>query len=180
MHTSVNQFDPNGNYSNDLSAERLGKSLRHCSVVLISSFSALDIMETWKNYRIPTASDLFSMIPHEENPSDEVKIDRKRRRESSHECLIKISSEMEKPIVEPNDRVTKIELPFKKQVFFSLKDSTTWNWTMGTTTWTINLPYSPTSQPRCSIRNSTQSMSGLWPCSWKRLSSSISILRIYR
>ncbi len=31
-------------------------------------------MKTWKDYKIPTATDLFWMIPHEEEPSDEVNI----------------------------------------------------------------------------------------------------------
>lgn len=31
-------------------------------------------MDTWKNHKIPTASDLFWMIPHERETSDEVNI----------------------------------------------------------------------------------------------------------
>jgi hypothetical protein len=31
-------------------------------------------METWKDYKIPTAPELFWMIPHEEEISEEVKI----------------------------------------------------------------------------------------------------------
>lgn len=51
---------------------------------------------------------------------------------------------------------------------------------MGTTSWTINLPYSSTDQSRYSIEKSSESMSRLWSNGRKRLSSSISILRIHR
>ncbi|CAF4518864.1 unnamed protein product, partial [Rotaria sp. Silwood2] len=46
---------PNSN-SDDLSAEAI----------------ALAIMETWKNYKIPTASELFWMIPHDEEIPEEL------------------------------------------------------------------------------------------------------------
>jgi hypothetical protein len=31
-------------------------------------------METWKNYKVPTAPELFWMIPHDEDLPQEVKI----------------------------------------------------------------------------------------------------------
>jgi hypothetical protein len=35
---------------------------------------ALTLMETWKNYKVPTAPELFWMIPHDEDLPQEVKI----------------------------------------------------------------------------------------------------------
>ncbi len=35
-------------------------------------YLALALMEAWKNYKIPTVQDLFWMIPHEEDISEQV------------------------------------------------------------------------------------------------------------
>jgi hypothetical protein len=37
---------------------------------------ALALMNTWKNYKVPTASELFWMIPYDENISEEVNNDK--------------------------------------------------------------------------------------------------------
>ena len=45
----------------------------------LRNFLALALMETWKNYKVPSANELFWMIPHDEDLPQQVNHSKKQK-----------------------------------------------------------------------------------------------------